>query len=369
LTSLTTEQRQIDLGQPAPDLLRALDKDPRLIPYGGGNFGMPLALLEPEGSLLVPTARFFVRSNGPIPRLDPATWALHLHGHVARPLSLSLEDLQALPQRELVAVLECAGNGRTRFDPLPPGTPWGNDAAGSAVWTGVPLAAVLDLAGVREGAVDLVAQGGDFPAMRRGLPLAVARDPETLLVLGMNGAPLPLAHGGPLRLLVPGWAGIASTKWLIGLEIIDHAFAGFWNTDNYVYWDGEGTALRPVTQLPVKSLISAPQSGAHLTAGPVTISGYAWSGHGAIAQVALSTDGGQRWTLATLAGTGRRGWTRFCSAWQARPGRHTILARATDERRLTQPRVAAWNGKGYGQNGIHRVEVVVEPASPNGARP
>jgi hypothetical protein len=150
----------VDLELAPPALLASLGKDPRLTPYGGGNFGMPLAWLEPEGPLIVPTERFFLRSNGPVPILDPATWHLSVTGHVARPLALRLADLAAMPQRRLVAFLECAGNGRTRFEPLPPGTPWGNDAAGNAVWEGVPLAHLLDLAGVREEAVDVVSQGG-----------------------------------------------------------------------------------------------------------------------------------------------------------------------------------------------------------------
>ena len=167
-------KEEIDLALAPPELLAALEKDPRLIPYGGGNFGMPLEWLEPDGDLIVPSERFFLRSNGPVPILDPTTWRLSICGHVDRPLTLRLADLAAMPQRRLVAFLECAGNGRTRFAPLPPGTPWVNDAAGNAVWEGVPLAHVLDLAGVREEAVDLVSQGGDFPAMRRGLPISVA---------------------------------------------------------------------------------------------------------------------------------------------------------------------------------------------------
>jgi DMSO/TMAO reductase YedYZ molybdopterin-dependent catalytic subunit len=271
-----------------------------------------------------------------------------------------------MPQRRLVAFLECAGNGRTRFEPLPPGTPWGNDAAGNAVWEGVPLAHLLDLAGVGEDAVDVVSQGGDFAAMRRGLPLSVARDPDTLLVLRMNEESLSLGHGGPVRLLVPGWAGIASTKWLTGLEMLDDAFAGFWNADNYVYWSDDGTPLQPVREMGVKALLSAPTDGAVLAPGLRSISGYAWSGYGAIRQVETSVDEGVSWQIATLTRSGRRGWVRFTAPWQASPGTCQILARATDERGLRQPLTAAWNAKGYGQNGIHRISVTVTDASQDG---
>jgi sulfane dehydrogenase subunit SoxC len=341
------------------DKLAFLGKDSRLVSYGGGNAGLPLELLEPDGPLIVPTNLFFMRCNGPVPLLDHETWRLTINGRVERPLSLRLADLAAMPQRRLTAFVECAGNGRTRFDPLPPGIPWRNDAVGCAVWEGVSLATVLELTGVRDGAVDVVSQGGDFPAMRRGLPLSVARDTETLLVLRMNNEPLPAAHGGPVRLLVPGWAGIASTKWLVGLEVLDNAFAGTWNSESYVEWGDDGTALRPVREMGVKSVLSAPTDGAILRAGLTMISGYAWSGYGAIQRVETSSDGGRSWQVARLERSGRRGWVRFESPWEATPGMHHLLARATDERGLQQPRQAAWNAKGYGQNGIHYITVSV----------
>jgi DMSO/TMAO reductase YedYZ molybdopterin-dependent catalytic subunit len=360
----------IDLERGSEDLLAALDKDPRLVPYGGGNFGMPLALMEPEGGLTVPTERFFLRSNGPVPRIDPRRWELRLSGHVDRDLVLRLDDLRAMPWRTITAFLECAGNGRTRFDPVPGGTPWVNDAVGNAVWGGVPLRHLLALASVGEGAVDVVSQGGDFLEMRRGLPLAAASDPDTLVVLEMNGNLLTAAHGGPARLLVPGWAGIASTKWLVGLEVIDHAFVGFWNSDNYVYWSEDGTPLRPVTEMPVKSIISSPADGAMLATGPVTVAGYAWSGHGAIDRVEVSVDGGGCWEPARLVGTGRRSWVRFERTWSAGPGRHRLMARAVDERGLRQPARAAWNARGYGQNSIPEVGVTMQDTlAENGVEP
>ncbi len=352
-------QRQINLQDDPEDVLVALGKDLHLIPYGGGNFGMPLELMEPDGELIVPTERFFVRSNGPVPTIAPETWSMTVTGRVDRPLHLRLGDLQSLPQRTLTAFLECAGNGRTRFAPVPDGTPWGNDAAGNAVWEGVPLAAVLDLTGIHDGAVDVVSQGGDFPEMQRALPLTVARDPDTLLVLRMNGQPLPVAHGGPVRLLVPGWAGIASTKWLAGLHMLDHAFNGYWNSDNYIFWGADGTPLRPVREMAVKSVISTPLHGSDIEVGSTAIAGYAWSGFGAVDRVEVSVDGGDSWQPADLERAGRHSWVRFHYSWQATLGQHRLMARATDERRLRQPAVAAWNGKGYGQNGIHRVEVIV----------
>jgi DMSO/TMAO reductase YedYZ molybdopterin-dependent catalytic subunit len=353
-----TEAEFLPLDDPVATLA-ALGKDPRLVPYGGGNFGMPLSMLEPQGAAVVPNDRFFMRSNGPVPVIDDATWSVAIGGHVERRLSVSLADLRAMPQRTVTAVLECAGNGRTSFDPIPEGTPWLLDAAGCAAWEGVPLAALLDRVGVRDGAVDVVAQGADFPEMQRGLPLAVAHDPDTLVALRMNGEPLPVAHGGPARMLVPGWAGIASTKWLAGIAVLDRAFDGFWNADNYVIWSADGEPLRPVAEMPVRSVIAAPEAGARVPAGRVRVSGYAWSGYGAVRRVELSADGGATWRDTPFVADGRRAWGRWETVVDAEPGELVLMVRATDERRLSQPMAAVWNLKGYQQNGVQRVDVTV----------
>ena len=351
----------IDIESAPDELLRRLGKDERLTAYGGANFGMPLDLTEPGSNRAVPNDQFFVRSNGPVPVVDPARWRLTIFGNTDRRLTLSLDDLRRLGPRQIEAFLECAGNGRTRFDPIPPGTPWRNDAVGNAVWAGVPLGQVLDLAGIRTGTVDVVTQGADFPEMRRGLPLAVARDPEVLLVWAMNSEPLPVAHGGPVRLLVPGWAGIASTKWLTAIEVIDRGFDGFWNTDNYVIWDDHGDPLRPVTEMPPKSVIVTPTEGATIRSGPTVIAGWAWSGFGSIQNVDVSSDSGRSWRSADLHHGERRGWRRWQTTWDAVPGNHHLRARATDERRLSQPTVAPWNAKGYLMNAIQEIVVKVEP--------
>ena len=296
-----------------------------------------------------------------MPVIDAADWRLDLHGYFDRPRAFSLSELKQLGRVQLEAFLECAGNGRTRFDPLPPGTPWQNDAIGNAVWEGLPLAAILTLAGVRDETVDIVVQGADFPEMRRGLPLSVARDPAVMLVWGMNGAPLPVAHGGPVRLIVPGWAGIASTKWVASIEAIDRAFDGFWNADNYVIWDEQGHALRPVAEMPPKSVFVFPEDGQTVPAGEVTVAGWAWSGHGTITAVGVSTDGGGTWSAAAVEPGTRRGWRRWSARWQATPGSHRLQVRATDERRLSQPKSAPWNGKGYLMNAIQEIAVTVAP--------
>jgi len=349
----------IDLDVPAVELLRELGKDPRLVPYGGANFGTPMELLETPSGRLIDNDRFFVRSNGPIPQIDPASWRCWIHGNVTSPLELSLADLEHLPRRRQESFLECAGNGRTRFDPLPPGTPWRNDAVGNAVWEGVSLADVLEQAGVRPDTVDVVSQGADFPEMRRGLPLPVALSRDVLLVWRMNDEPLPVAHGGPVRLLVPGWAGIASTKWLQSIEALPRAFDGFWNTDNYVVWDERGAPLRPVAEMPPKSLIIAPADQTRLQAGEILVTGWAWSGYSAIHLVEVSTDAGHTWSEAALQPGERHSWRRWEFPWHATLGEYVLQVRATDARRLSQPVVPLWNAKGYLMNAIHQIVVQV----------
>ncbi|MGH2531062.1 MAG: sulfite oxidase [Thermomicrobiales bacterium] len=332
-------------------------KDPRLARYGETNLGMPLELID---GLIVPNDLFFVRSNGPTPAIDSATWRLRVDGRVEQSLELSLADLQRLPRQELTAFLECAGNGRSRYSPPAEGTTWKNDAVGNAVWTGTALRHVLDQAGAEPGAVDVVTQGADMPGMQRGLPLPIALDPATMLVWAMNGAPLPVTHGGPVRLLVPGWAGIASTKWLAGITVAETPFAGFWNTENYTIQTADGERVAPVREMPVKSIISQPVTAASIAAGPQSIIGYAWSGHGAIARVEISVDGGATWQEARIVEeAGRHSWVRFAYEWDAVPGEAHLCSRATDARGLTQPRQAAWNAKGYLNNGIYEVVVKV----------
>lgn len=335
----------------------ARGKDGRLTPYGTTNLGSSLDQIE---GLLTPIPLFFVRSNYSVPAIDPELWRLEIGGLVERPLSLSLADLKALPQQRLVAFLECSGNSRTRFDPPTEGTPWCEDAIGTAEWTGVSVARVLAKAGVRPEAVEVVSQGGDSPLMRRGLPLQDALDPDALLVWGMNGEDLPVAHGGPVRLLIPGWGGIASTKWLVGLDLIDHRFEGFWNTENYVLLDERGVETGRVERMPVKSVIATPGAGTVLNAGDIVVAGYAWSGQAGIASVEVSTDAGETYAAAEIVEqAGPRSWVRFAHHWDACPGLHQLRSRATDAAGNVQPVTVPWNAKGYQMNAIHEVLVEV----------
>jgi DMSO/TMAO reductase YedYZ molybdopterin-dependent catalytic subunit len=317
---------------------------------------MDLGLVD---GFYVPNDLFFVRSNGAVPDIDAATWTLTIDGEVERAIELSLADLQAMPQVELASFLECTGNGRSRFQPAAEGTTWKNDAAGNAVWGGVPLPEVLARAGVKASGVEVVSQGGDLESMQRGIPLHLAQEPTTLIALRMNGVPLPVAHGFPARLIVPGWAGIASTKWLTRLTVSDAPFVGPFQGDLYVVYDADGTPIQPVREMPVKSIIVSPDE--HGTVTPLSVAtGFAWSGYGGIARVETSLDDGESWQPADIVEeAGPFSWVRWEQRLELDPGSHEILARATDRRGLQQPWKSFWNQKGYFMNEIQRVAFTV----------
>ena len=343
------------------EILAEVGKDRELIQRGTTTFEMPM---DGYDEFLTSNDLFFIRSNGPLfVDIDPAEWRLKVTGLVNEELELSLADLQSMEQRTITAFLECSGNTRGRFAKEPDqveGTQWGNGAVGNAEWTGVSLIDVLDKAGVKQGAIDVVSQGGDFDEMQRGLPIEMAYDPDVMLVWQMNGEDLPKPNGGPVRLLVPGWGGIASTKWIVGLDVIDQPFQGHFNVESYVVVNEDGTILRPVREMPVKSVITIPGTGSSLDAGSQTISGFAWSGLGGIAKVEVSVDGGTDWEEATITEeAGRTSWVRFEHPWEAIPGEHTLRSRATDDRGLQQPLDVPWNARGYGFNAIYEVPLNV----------
>ena len=324
----------------------------------GLNFSAPLDRVR---GTVVPSDEFFVRSNNPPPTIEARDWSLRIDGLVREPLTITLADLQALPAQTHEVWLECAGNGRTHFDPPAEGNQWNDFAVSNASFTGVPLSVLLDRAGVQPGAIELVATGADNE-FQRGLPLDVARLPEVLLAWQMNGEPIPSVNGGPVRMLVPRWAGIASVKWPIRLEVVDRPFQGYYNAERYIFVDAEGQTLRTVRELPVKSIIASPVEGAAVARQSQTIFGFAWSGHGSIAVVDVSTDGGGTWSAARLVpGQGPLAWTRWELEWTpAAAGSARILSRASDTACNVQPAEPVWNKFGYEMNAIPCREVVVD---------
>ncbi len=329
------------------------------------NAEAPISVL---GRGLVPEASFYVRSNFPVPRLDPTTWHLAVAGQVGRPGRISLGELRALPQAQRTVVLECAGNGRTLMSPVPGGTPWGLGAVGVARFGGVRLAALLEArGGLRSSAAELVFTGADHGTVEPdgeipyqfNLPLRELAATDPILAWELNGRPLSAEHGAPVRLIVPGHYGMRSVKWLTRIDVLDRPFEGHFPR-KYRYRGQDGIANEtPVGEMRVRALITEPSDGSELDRGSVTLRGIAWSGSGPISTVELDLDGVA--VSATLGepldGTGPVAWH---VVWEhPPPGRHMVAARATDAAGNRQPPEPIWNEGGYGNNVAHRITLTV----------
>ena len=323
------------------------------------------------GGTVMPNASFYVRNHFQIPNLDPAEWRLSVGGMVHRPLSLSLRDLTNMPSQTQVVTLECAGNGRFQLSPPVKGEQWNFGAVSTAEWTGVPLVEVLNRAGVRDGAQEVLFRGIDSGVVEglresihfeRSLGVDDARGNRVLLAYAMNGAPLPVQHGFPLRVIVPGWYAVASVKWLTGIEVIGAPFQGHYQTETYVYeWQRDGQVeVEPVTLQRVRSLIAEPEADAEIERGDLTIRGVAWSGAAPIARVDVSVDG-KSWQEARLVGERKQHswqWWELLLRVDA-PGTVEIRVRATDMAGRTQPETPEWNRLGYGNNSVQRIRVQI----------
>ncbi|HVF99444.1 MAG TPA: sulfite oxidase [Chloroflexia bacterium] len=317
-----------------------------------------------------PNENFYVRSNFSMPAVTDDAWRLRVSGAVARHVEFTLADLLSMPSRELPVTLECAGNGRTGFSPLPQGEPWGVGAVATALWRGVPLASILERAELSASAVEILFEGGDrgVPSaglgevpFARSLPLEKALHPDTLLAYEMNGAPLPRAHGGPVRLLVPGWYGMASVKWLAGITALEQPFTGFYQRERYVLdYPGSSETL-PVSEMAARALITGPEQGAVVPPGSHVVAGVAWSGRGTVVSVEVSLEGGGPWRQARMLDQATPyTWRRWQFDWQpAKQGRHVLRARAVDEQGNVQPDLAPWNRLGYCNNSVQGVIVEV----------
>ncbi|HEV7665850.1 MAG TPA: sulfite oxidase [Chloroflexota bacterium] len=337
-------------------------KSSDLISLGDGlNFSTPL--MQVQSGTVVPAPLFFLRSNNPPPTMSADTWRLSVGGQVRTPLTISLDDLKALPTATREVWLECAGNSRKRWTPPGEGNQWDDQAISDARFSGVSLSTVLDQAGVDPSAIEVVTTGADADSFQRALPIDVARRQGVMLVWEMNGEPIPPPNGGPVRLIVPGWAGIASVKWPIRMELVDTPFQGYWNAERYIMVDGEGRIQGPVREMPVKSIIAWPTYGESIPAGAKTAFGFAWSGYAEIARVDVSTDGQHTWSSARLVhGDGPLAWTRWEFDWSPSPnasGTATIAVRAADTAGNVQPQQATWNKFGYQMNAIveHPVQI------------
>jgi sulfane dehydrogenase subunit SoxC len=333
------------------------------------NHGMPLEALRWD---VTPVGLHYLLIHYDIPVVDPASWRLEVGGRVSRPLSLSLEDLCSRPAVTRAVTMECAGNGRARLEPHIVSQPWLLEAVGNAEWTGVPVAALLEEAGLADDTLEILftgldrgVEGGEEQSYQRSLTLAEAAD-GALLAFAINGEPLPPQHGFPVRLIVPGWYGMTSVKWLSRIDAIAEPFAGYQQATGYRIRAHEGDEGTPVTRIMPRALMVPPgipdfmSRARFLEAGPCEVTGRAWSGWGAIEAVDVSTDGGATWEPASLGPEPSPGaWRAWSFAWDAAPGEHELCCRARDAAGNAQPVDADWNVGGYANTSVQRVPVTV----------
>ena len=333
---------------------------------------------------ITPNGVFFVRSHLPTPSVEQGTWTLSVAGSVDRPRTFDFDELGSLERVASTVTLECAGNGRAFFDPPVAGVQWQKGAVGNARWTGVRLADVLKRAGVRASGQFVLLDGADRPVgtvpdFARTLPMAKALHPDTLLAFEMNGAPLPVAHGCPVRVIVPGWEGAYWVKWLTRIEVLDGQHDGFFVQTAYRYPTRSvapgsvvpANAMEPLTGLTVKSLIVTPGDGTSLPVGRLRVAGFAWAGEAEVARVDVSTNDGKSWQRTSLGPDRERyAWRAFEYEWRGIPaGTFTVMARAVDSRGRVQNDAPPWNPSGYLWNAPDRVTVTIGvPATP-GKRP
>ncbi|TDE85630.1 molybdopterin-dependent oxidoreductase [Deinococcus sp. S9] len=364
----------IALPQKVP-LIRLVDRPPL--------YETPRAYFQ---SPLTPAAAFFVRSNLALfpASIDLTTWRLKVEGNVRRPLSFSLAALlRDFEPVSVTAVMQCTGNSRSRFQPRRPGGQWGNGAMGCATWTGVRLRDLLDRAGIQSGSVQVQFQGLDKGAGAPGSGGAEYKksldldDPvldECMVAYAMNGQPLPLLNGFPVRLVVPGYFATYWMKTLSFIRVLTEPDTNFWMASAYLQPDNpRGTTtpqavkdkkvkFRPVSSMPVRSFIVTPDETVKVPAGlPITVQGLALSGRGAVTKVEVSTDGGKTWRNARLGqDLGKYAFRPWSFAWTPKqPGQYTLAVRATDVSGATQTDQPIWNPSGYLWNTIERQTVTV----------
>ncbi|MDQ0754883.1 sulfite oxidase [Arthrobacter sp. B3I4] len=333
------------------------------------NHSMPLEALRND---VTPPGLHYLLDHFDIPAIDGNSWHLRIGGAVERSLELNLRALSRAPSISVPVTLECAGNGRSLLKPRPLSQPWTLEGVGTAVWTGVPLAYLLAQAGVDDDAVEVAftgadagIQGGVRQQYARSLPVDQALRPDVVLAYRMNGTQLPPQHGFPLRLVVPGWYGMASVKWLSSIKVLSKPFAGFQQSVAYRYQQDADDPGTPVSWMKVRALMVPPGVPDFFTrqrimpAGPVMLSGRAWSGHGRVTRVDVGIDG--TWLPAQVAQPPAPfAWSAWSLPWVADPGDHELSCRATDATGATQPLDQVWNYQGMGNNAVQRIKVTVE---------
>jgi DMSO/TMAO reductase YedYZ molybdopterin-dependent catalytic subunit len=334
---------------------------------------MPVELMT---EWITPVNHFYVRNHMFQPaKINARAWTLTIGGEVAKPLTLSLADLEKVPAHSVINTMECAGNGRSLHNPKVPGVQWGKGAVGNAKFSGPSLKVLLEKAAVKDSGKHVMFRGldevpGKVPPFIRSIPIEKAIDADTLIATHMNGAPLTGHHGFPARVLTPGWAGAASCKWLTEITVLDKPAEGNFMSPGYRLPNAPvkpGEAVKPedthsVTALTVKSLIASPSDGTKLKPGAHVIKGVAWAGEADITKVEISTDGGSSWNPAELGKDRvKYAWRLWSYTWKpAKSGDYVILSRATDNQGRVQPETAVWNPSGYLYNAYDQVKVYVQ---------
>jgi sulfite oxidase len=365
----------------APDPTQRYGKRADMVIHEAEPFNAETSLAALGESAVTPTDAFYVRDHGAVPEIDPGGWRLRVHGRVERDLSLSLTALrEAFREREVTATLQCAGNRRAGLiavRDIPGEAAWGPGATGTAVWAGVRLADVLELAGPLPDVTHVGFEGTDMsheatPPQRFGgsIPLDKARRPEVLLAWAMNGRPLPAVHGAPLRVVVPGYIGARSVKWLERIELRAEPWSGYFQHVAYRLLPPEGRpgpgAGMPLGLVALNSDVLSPLQGEALPPGPVQVRGYAFAGgERYVARVDVSVDGGATWSQAELLeDLGPWAWRQWRTTLDLAPGDCEIIVRAWDSSAATQPddEAGLWNPKGYVNNARPRVRVRLGPS-------
>jgi len=368
-------------------------KGPQYLEFPGKDKGLvvigdrPLVAETPEHLLdddTTPNSKFYIRNNGNPPEMpaNPDAWKLTIDGEVNKPLEITLGDLKKKYRAQtLRMVLECGGNGRSFFSPPTSGNQWTNGGAGCAEWTGVSLADVLRTAGVKPSGIYTANYGADVHlsgdpkrlTLSRGVRIAKAMEPQSLLVWAMNGKPLESVHGAPLRLVIPGWAGSASHKWLTKITIRDKEHDGPGMTGNSYRvtinpmvpgTKSDPKNMRILESMPVRSIITSPSNGTKFAAGTreIKLRGASWAGDLAVRQVDVSADFGQTWSRANLGQPKNRfDWQRWTANVRVpSDGYYEVWCRAADSNGKMQPHTAPfWNPSGYGANPFHRIAVLI----------
>jgi sulfane dehydrogenase subunit SoxC len=334
------------------------------------NHGLPLEALRYE---ITPLGLHYLLTHFDIPYVDEAAWKLEIGGLVERPVTITLADIVRRPPHTEIVTLECAGNGRALYAPHVISQPWLQEAVGTAEWTGTPLAPILEEVGVADEATEVVFTGLDRGIQgevehlyERSLPLQEARRAEVLLAYAVNGQPLPPQHGFPLRLIVPGWYGMTSVKWLAAVTVVAEPFRGWQQDVAYRLRVSEEEQGEPVTRILPRALMIPPgfpdflSRARFVEAGSVRLEGRAWSGWAPVERVEVSIDGGESWTDASLGKpAGDFAWSGWTYDWEAEAGEYELSCRATDRAGNVQPGLAEWNYDGLCNNAVQRVRAVV----------